>query len=278
MNLTLSPAPRAGPQVDVRDISLSYATRNGAMQALAGCSLSIPGGAFACLVGPSGCGKSTLLDLVAGLAPMGGGSIAITPGPSGAPARLAVVFQRPALFPWKTVLGNISFGLRAQGVSRAEARVRAGRFIALVGLEGFAEAYPHELSGGMAQRVGIARALALEPDVLLMDEPFAAVDAQTRAQLQQELRRITADAGMTVLFVTHDVAEAAYLGDIVFVMSGRPGRILRSVAPSAAQRDRASGDFARITADIFALLAHDGSPAGDPSAADQPAFNQDIPA
>jgi NitT/TauT family transport system ATP-binding protein len=268
MNLTPTPTPRTGPQIEVRDVSLSYATRNGAMQALAECSLTIPGGAFACLVGPSGCGKSTLLDLVAGLAPMGGGSIETAPGPSGAPARLAVVFQRPALFPWKTVLGNITFGLHAQGVSRAEARARAGRFIAMVGLEGFAGAYPHELSGGMAQRVGIARALALEPDVLLMDEPFAAVDAQTRAQLQQELRRITADAGMTVLFVTHDVAEAVYLGDIVFVMSGRPGRILRRVAPTAEQHDRASGAFARLTADIFDLLAHGAAPP----------LSQDLPA
>ena len=272
MNVSTTDTPRAGPQISVRDVSLSYPTRNGAMQALAGCDLTIPGGTFACLVGPSGCGKSTLLDLVAGLAPMGGGQIETSPGPSGAPARLAVVFQRPALFPWKTVLGNITFGLRAQGVSRAEARARAGRFIAMVGLQGFADAYPHELSGGMAQRVGIARALALEPDVLLMDEPFAAVDAQTRAQLQQELHRITTNAGMSVLFVTHDVAEAVYLGDIVFVMSGRPGRILRSLAPTAEQRDRATGAFARITADIFDLLAHGSASALTPD------FTQDAPA
>ncbi|ODU62440.1 MAG: hypothetical protein ABS99_00570 [Acetobacteraceae bacterium SCN 69-10] len=262
---------RTGPQIRVRDVGLSYATRNGRVQALAGCSLTIPGGTFACLVGPSGCGKSTLLDLVAGLVPLGEGRIEIDrvaadadpPGKGLAErrsgdraARLAVVFQRPALFAWKTVIGNITFGLRARGVPRAEANRRAERFIALVGLQGFANAYPHELSGGMAQRVGIARALALQPDVLLMDEPFAAVDAQTRALLQEELRRITAHSGMTVLFVTHDVAEAVYLGDAVFVMSGRPGRIIRNVTPGEAEHDRSSGAFARVTAEIFDLLAH----------------------
>ena len=257
MDMAAGKAPgRAGPEIRVRDVGLSYPIRGGMVQALAACSLTVPGGGFACLVGPSGCGKSTLLDLVAGLAPLQSGRIEIDAGRAGPPARPAVVFQRPALFPWKTVLGNITFGLRAQNLSRAEARKRAERYIGLVGLEGFAGAYPHELSGGMAQRVGIARALALEPDTLLMDEPFAAVDAQTRTLLQEELRRITAHSGMTVLFVTHDVAEAVYLGDIVFVMSGRPGRILRRIEPSAAERDRSMGAFARLTAEIFGLLAH----------------------
>ena len=246
----------AGPEIRIRDVALSYEGRNGRVQALADCSLTIPGGAFACLVGPSGCGKSTLLDIVADLARADTGLIEIDATPSGAPARLAVVFQRPALFPWKTVAGNIVFGLRTHGMPKAEAQRRADAFISLVGLDGFAHAYPHELSGGMAQRVGIARALALEPGVLLMDEPFAAVDAQNRALLQEELLRITAYAGKTVLFVTHDVSEAVYLGDVVFVMSGRPGRIIRTVTPSAAERDRSSGGFARITAEIFDLLAH----------------------
>ena len=249
-----------GPEIRVREVGLRYATRGGEVQALEDCSLTIPGGGFACLVGPSGCGKSTLLDLVAGLAPLQSGRIEIDTVRPGRTARLAVVFQRPALFPWKTVLSNVTFGLRAQKLSRAEARVRAERYLHLVGLDGFAGAYPHELSGGMAQRVGIARALALQPDALLMDEPFAAVDAQTRAVLQEELRRITAHSGMTVLFVTHDVAEAVYLGDIVFVMTGRPGRILRTIEPSAEQRDRATGGFAQLTAEIFGLLAHPAPP------------------
>jgi NitT/TauT family transport system ATP-binding protein len=247
---------RTGPEIRVRDVGLSYPTRDGIVQALADCTLTIPGGGFACLLGPSGCGKSTLLDLVAGLTPLQSGRIEIDAGRAGRPARPAVVFQRPALFPWKTVLGNVTFGLRARNLSRVEARKRAERYISLVGLDGFARAYPHELSGGMAQRVGIARALALEPDTLLMDEPFAAVDAQTRAVLQEELRRITAHSGMTVLFVTHDVSEAVYLGDMVFVMSGRPGRLLRKIEPTAAERDRSSGAFAHLTAEIFGLLAH----------------------
>ena len=251
---------RHGPEIRVRDVALTYDSRNGPVQALAGCTLTIRGGAFACLVGPSGCGKSTLLDLMARLAPMGGGRIEIDAGPTGPAARIAVVFQRPALFPWKTVAGNIAFGLRAQGLSRSAARSRVEEFIALVGLDGFAHAYPHELSGGMAQRVGIARALALQPDLLLMDEPFAAVDAQTRALLQEELLRIMAHSGMTVVFVTHDVAEAVYLGDIVFVMSGRPGRIIRTLTPSTEARDRSSGAFAQVTSEIFNLLAHSAAP------------------
>jgi ABC-type nitrate/sulfonate/bicarbonate transport system ATPase subunit len=249
-------AGKAGPEIRVEDVSLRYETRGGVVEALADCSLTVPGGSFACLVGPSGCGKSTLLDVVAGLAPLQDGRIGIDKRPDGGPARLAVVFQKPALFPWKTVEGNIVFGLETQGIPRAERRERARRYIDLVGLNGFENAYPHELSGGMAQRVGIARALALQPDALLMDEPFAAVDAQTRALLQEELRRITAHSGMTVLFVTHDVSEAVYLGDTVFVMSKRPGRIIRTVSPSAEQRDRSSGAFARITSEIFDLLAH----------------------
>jgi NitT/TauT family transport system ATP-binding protein len=247
------PPGRRGPDIRVSNVGLSYPTRGGTVQALADCSLTIPGGGFACLLGPSGCGKSTLLELVAGLAPLQSGQIEIG---AGQPARPAVVFQRPALFPWKTVLGNITFGLRARNLLRADARTRAEHYISLVGLDGFAGAYPHELSGGMAQRVGIARALALQTDTLLMDEPFAAVDAQTRIVLQEELRRITAHSGMTVLFVTHDVAEAVYLGDVVFVMSGRPGRVLRKIEPTAAERDRSSGDFAALTAEIFGLLAH----------------------
>ena len=160
------------------------------------------------------------------------------------------------MFPWKTVPGNITFGLRAHDCHAPKSRQRAERYISLVGLNGFASAYPHEFSGGMAQRVGIARALALQPDALLMDEPFAAVDAQTRALLQEEVRRITAHSGMTVIFVTHDVAEAVYLGDMVFVMSDRPGRIIRTIDAGRRARNRSSGTFAHLTAEIFGLLAH----------------------
>jgi len=247
---------RNGPEVRVSGVGLTYQGRDGPVHALADCTFTIPSGTFACLVGPSGCGKSTLLDLMARLMPLKAGRIDIDTGAAARPARSAVVFQRPALFPWKTVAGNIAFGLRAQGLSRRDAAERAEYHIALVGLHGFARAYPHELSGGMAQRVGIARALALQPDLLLMDEPFAAVDAQTRAILQEELLRITAHSGMTVVFVTHDVAEAVYLGDVIFVMQSRPGRIIRTMSPGPEARDRASPAFARMTAEIFELLAH----------------------
>jgi NitT/TauT family transport system ATP-binding protein len=247
---------RNGPEVRVSGVGLTYQGRSGPVHALADCTCTIPRGAFACLVGPSGCGKSTLLDLMAGLMPLKTGRIDIDTADPRRPARSAVVFQRPALFPWKTVAGNIAFGLRAQGLPRREAAGRVEHYLALVGLHGFARAYPHELSGGMAQRVGIARALALQPDLLLMDEPFAAVDAQTRALLQEELLRITADSGMTVAFVTHDVAEAVYLGDVIFVMRSRPGRIIRTMSPGPAARNRASQAFAAMSAEIFELLAH----------------------
>lgn len=247
-------ADTSAPDIRVEGVGLGYATRAGRVQALAGCDMTVDPGAFACLVGPSGCGKSTLLDLVSGLVPVETGRIVIG---GGVAARIGVVFQRPALFPWKTVLANITFGLEAQRVPGPEAKARAEAMIALVGLDGFAQAYPHELSGGMAQRVGIARALVGEPDVLLMDEPFAAVDAQTRVLLQRELRRIVATSPMTVLFVTHDVAEAVYLGDVVCVMSARPGRIMRTLRLDNGTRDRASAAFARTTADIFDMLAPD---------------------
>ncbi|HUB49165.1 MAG TPA: ABC transporter ATP-binding protein [Acetobacteraceae bacterium] len=247
---------RSGPEVRLSGVGLTYQGHNGPVHALADCSFTITGGSFACLVGPSGCGKSTLLDLMAGLMPLKSGRIDIDTGDAQRPARSAVVFQRPALFPWKTVAGNIIFGLRAQGLSRREAANRAEHYVTLVGLDGFARAYPHELSGGMAQRVGIARALALQPDLLLMDEPFAAVDAQTRTLLQEELLRITVHSGMTVVFVTHDVAEAVYLGDVVFVMRSRPGRIIRTLSPGPEARNRASPAFAQRTAEIFELLAH----------------------
>lgn len=247
-------APVTGPEIRVEEVGLTYHGRAGAVRALQAVSLVVDGGRFACLVGPSGCGKSTLLDIVGRLARADEGKVTIGRGREGE-ARVAIVFQRPALFPWKTVLGNIAFGCEAQGMSRAAAGERAGAMLELVGLHGFGHAYPHELSGGMASRVGIARALALRPDVLLMDEPFAAVDAHTRVLLQEELRRIVADAGMTVLFVTHDVAEAVYLGDVVFVMGARPGRIIRTVRPGLAAHDRGSADFAGLTADILHLLA-----------------------
>jgi NitT/TauT family transport system ATP-binding protein len=188
--------------------------------ALEGINLQVAQGEFVCLVGPSGCGKSTLLDIIAGLQPADGGTVDVERGEHGPPV---LIFQEAALFPWLTVLGNVEFGLRARGMPAAERRQLALAELARVRLVQFADARPHELSGGMKQRVAIARALALDPPVLLMDEPFAALDAQSRDIMHEELQRIWAETGKTIVFVTHNVREAACLADRVLLMTARPG-------------------------------------------------------
>jgi NitT/TauT family transport system ATP-binding protein len=196
--------PYAGSQVEaVRDVSLSVAP-----------------GEFVSLVGPSGCGKTTILNMVAGFLAASGGEILVDGHPVRGPGRdRAVVFQSHALFPWKTVLENVAFGPKMRGVARAEREATAREFLALAGLSHAQDRYPNELSGGMQQRVGVARALANHPDVLLMDEPFASVDAQTRMTLQEELARIWQERRTTILFITHDVAEAVFLAGRVVVLS-----------------------------------------------------------
>ena len=201
--------------------------QGGVVIALEDVDLMVRSGEILVLVGPSGCGKSTLLDLIAGLAVPSSGEILLDgrkitgPGPD-----RSLVFQQYALFPWRTALGNVEFALEAAGVPRADRSRRARHFLALVGLSGAEERYPHQLSGGMKQRVAIARSLSGEPDVLLMDEPFAAVDAQTREMLQDELLRIWAATRKTILFITHSIDEALYLGHRVAVMAARPGRVI----------------------------------------------------
>jgi NitT/TauT family transport system ATP-binding protein len=201
--------------------------QGGVVIALEDVDLMVRSGEILVLVGPSGCGKSTLLDLIAGLAVPSSGEILLDgrkitgPGPD-----RSLVFQQYALFPWRTALGNVEFALEAAGVPRSERPRRARHFLALVGLSGAEERYPHQLSGGMKQRVAIARSLSGEPDVLLMDEPFAAVDAQTREMLQDELLRIWAATRKTILFITHSIDEALYLGHRVAVMAARPGRVI----------------------------------------------------
>ena len=244
----------APPAIGVEAVFHAFAAPGGPVQALADCSLAVPTGCFACIVGPSGCGKSTLLEMVAGLAKPDRGAIVLR-GPAGAAPKLAMAFQRPALFPWRTVLGNVTIGLEAAGLPRRRAAEKAAAFLDTVGLGGFGRSYPHQLSGGMAQRVGIARALALEPDILLMDEPFSAVDAQTRVVLQRELLALAARLRTTILFVTHDVAEAVFLADRLIVMSARPGRVLRAIDLEPESKDRGSPYFARTAAEILDLLA-----------------------
>jgi NitT/TauT family transport system ATP-binding protein len=194
--------------------------------ALEGVSLEVRECEFLALLGPSGCGKSTLLYLIGGFLPVEGGSIVVDGRPVTAPGPdRGIVFQHFALFPWKTVRGNILYGLERQGMPAAERRKRAQQFIDLVGLTGFEDSFPSHLSGGMKQRTAIARTLAFDPKILLMDEPFGALDAQTRHLMQTELLDIWQRTPKTVIFVTHDVQEAVYLADRVAVMSARPGRI-----------------------------------------------------
>lgn len=208
------------------------------VEALRSVSLELREGEFVSIVGPSGCGKTTLLNIVAGFIPPTRGEVMLNgrrvtaPGPD-----RGVVFQSFALFPWKTVLDNVAFGLKMRGVPRAERDRIAREHIALVGLAGFERQYPHELSGGMQQRVGVARVLANHPEVMLMDEPFASVDAQTRMTLQEELTRIWEAKRATVLFVTHDVDEAVFLANRVVVLSARPATV-REVVDIALPRPR----------------------------------------
>ena len=199
-------------------------------------SLKVNQGEFISIVGPSGCGKTTLLNMIAGFLPISGGSITIDEKPIKGPGPdRGVVFQTFALFPWKTVSENVGFGPRMRGLPKKECDQIALEFLSLVGLEHVAQKYPNELSGGMQQRVGVVRALANNPDVLLMDEPFASVDAQTRMTLQEELTKIWQERRPTIIFITHDVAESVFLADRVVVLS--KGRVLEDM-PIQLQRPR----------------------------------------
>jgi NitT/TauT family transport system ATP-binding protein len=220
-------------KLEAQDVCLEYfqPRTNTRLTALDGVNLAVMDGEFVSIVGPSGCGKTTFLSVVDGLIPATAGRILVDgqmvsePGPD-----RAVVFQDASLLPWRTVLGNVVYGLECQGVRVREAQERAAHFIAMVGLAGFEHHYPYELSGGMQQRVNLARALVMDPKILLMDEPFASLDAQTRELMQEELLQIWVRARKTVLFVTHQIDEAIYLSDRVVVFSGRPGTVKTVVA------------------------------------------------
>ncbi len=230
-----------------------------AVQALEPITLDILENAFVCLVGPSGCGKSTLLNILAGFETPTTGQALMDGRPVHGPdPRRGVVFQQGALFTWMTIVDNVAFGPLATGKSRAEALAIATRYLEMVGLAGFARRYPYELSGGMQQRVGIARALANDPEILLMDEPFAALDAQTRELLQEELKRIWQQTRKTVLWITHSIEEALFLATDVVVMSARPGRLKARFRPEFASSNDpgvvASPEFVRMKTEIFGLL------------------------
>jgi len=216
------------PKVAVQDITLEYKTNGSPLLALDHINLQVKAGEFLCIVGPSGCGKSTLLHLIAGLQQPSSGSVLIDGEPVHAPGTDRIlIFQELGLFPWLTVADNVEFSMKMKGVPKSDRKLKVGYYLRLVQLSQFANSYIHELSGGMRQRVALARALATEPDVLLMDEPFAALDAQTRDLLHDELERIWEQTGRTIIFVTHNVREAARLGDRVVVFTFRPGRIKR---------------------------------------------------
>jgi NitT/TauT family transport system ATP-binding protein len=238
----------------LRNVTKIFEAENGEREALEAINLVVKPAEFLCIVGPSGCGKTTLLRMIAGLDYPSSGEIILdgkrVTGPS--PDR-GMVFQEFSLFPWKTVLKNVEFGLEILEVP--ERRQIAEEYIELVGLQGFEQSYPYELSGGMKQRVAIARALATNPSILLMDEPFGSVDAQTRNILQEELLEIWARTKKTILFVTHSVDEAVYLGDRILVMSTRPGRIIECMQVTLPRpRKRTSIEANELRERLLVLL------------------------
>jgi NitT/TauT family transport system ATP-binding protein len=247
------------PQIVVDKVSHLYRPPNGRpVLALEDISLDVRPREFLALLGPSGCGKSTLLYLIGGFIPIETGTVAVggnkvtQPGPD-----RGIVFQHFALFPWKTVRDNVLYGLEKAGLPRAEREKKAQYFIDLVGLTGFEDSYPSQLSGGMKQRTALARTLAIDPDILLMDEPFGALDAQTRHLMQMELLNIWQSRPKTVIFVTHDVQEAVYLADRIAVMSARPGRIKAIIDNSLDRKDPnlfKSQAFVETVDDIWSLV------------------------
>ncbi len=236
--------------------------RASVLRAVEDISLTVPAGEFVTLVGPSGSGKTTLLDLLGGLSTPTSGEVLVDgEAVTGPGLDRGIVFQQYALFPWRTALANVTFGLEQLPLTRKERTERAREYLALVGLSGSEDRLPHELSGGMKQRVAIARSLAYEPGILLMDEPFAALDAQTREQLQDELLRIWRTTGTTAVFITHGIEEAVYLGQRVAILSSRPGRLKQVVDIDLGDREgerdlRSDPDFVGYRHQIWSLL-HD---------------------
>ncbi|MFH0967902.1 MAG: ABC transporter ATP-binding protein [Methanobacteriota archaeon] len=252
--------------VEISDITRRFTRDDGeSILAIDNLSLTIGNDEFISFVGPSGCGKTTLLRIIAGLDQATSGEVLVDgnlilgPGP-----KVGMVFQEYSLFPWRTVLDNIAFGLEMKGISKQDRYEIARRYIRLVGLEQFELSYPFELSGGMRQRVAIARALANDPDLLLMDEPFGALDAQTRNKMQTELLMIWERSKKTILFVTHSVDEAVYLSDRIVVMSPRPGRI-RTIVPVSIPRprNRTAPEFGELRRDVLSLIEETTKQAND---------------
>jgi NitT/TauT family transport system ATP-binding protein len=256
-----SAASAATEYLYAHQVSIAYAGRSSEIVlAIDHVDFALERGEFVCLLGPSGCGKTTFLNAVAGFLPISSGQLTLEGKPISRPGPdRAMVFQQPGLLPWRDVLHNVTYGLEMSGrMRRREAAARASALLELVGLADFAKSYPHQLSGGMQQRVNLARALAVEPELLLLDEPFASVDAQTREALQIELLGICKRAEVTALFVTHDISEAVFLADRVCVFSRRPGRIIREVRvnlPKPRDDVRLKPDFLAYVQEVAGVLA-----------------------
>ena len=235
---TIPPSARDAISLEARSISMSFDQKRmgTAMLVLQDVNFAVERGEFVSIVGPSGCGKTTLLNIASGLLRPNTGSFFVRGAPVRGPGKdRAMVFQDPSLLPWRSVLGNVLYGVECQGANTKALTGKAMELIELVGLAGFERYYPHELSGGMRQRVNLARALLTDPEVLLMDEPFAALDAQTREAMQSELLRVWAETRKTVLFITHQIDEAVYLSDRVLVFGSHPGRLLEDIVIEAAR-------------------------------------------
>jgi len=249
----------APPKLTIRGLCKRFQRHDAEVEALRSIDITIGDGEFVSVLGASGCGKSTLLRMVDGLVEPSEGDLLIDSQPVRGPGTdRAFVFQQDRLLPWRTIEDNVSFGLELHGTKRREARERAPELLELVGLAGFAKAYPHELSGGMRQRANIARALAVDPDVLLMDEPFAALDWQTREIMQAELMRIWQERKRTVLFVTHQIDEAVYLSDRIVILTPRPGQVKATVTidiprPRTLETKR-SPEFGRYVDEVWSLI------------------------
>jgi NitT/TauT family transport system ATP-binding protein len=249
-------------KIVVRDLTKTFHGRTAATtttQALAGVSLEIDDGEFLCIVGPSGCGKTTLLRIMAELETPSTGTVEMRRAGAGDRPLHSMVFQEHSLFPWLTVRDNVAFGLEMRGVARAERAERAGAFIRMVGLQNFRDHYPHQLSGGMKQRASLARAFVNDPEVLLMDEPFAALDAQNKVLLQEELLKIWEQNRKTVVYITHSIDEALLLGDRVAIMTGVPGRIkeildVTFARPRDVVETKALPRFTELTVHIWRVL------------------------
>jgi NitT/TauT family transport system ATP-binding protein len=257
-----APIPTDGiPKVRLRGLRKQFEVKGRVVEALAGVDLDIRAGEFFCIVGPSGCGKTTLLRILAGLETQSSGSIDVSHDSTSSRPLNSMVFQEQSIFPWMNVRDNVAFGLKARGLSKQERYAVADPFVRKVGLEGFADALPHQLSGGMKQRVSIARAFANDPEMLLMDEPFAALDEQTKLLLQAELLRIWEETRKTVLYVTHSIDEAIVLADRVLIMSARPGRIkeILDVAavfgrPRRVEVVKSSPEYGELFGRVWGLL------------------------